>query len=124
MKKLFTTGIFISLTVFVFAQSPCGDLYLWSKTLYKSPTALYTLPPAGYQPIFINHINRHGARHLTKAVDSTYAFAILMKAGSLHGLTMKGEQLKKMVVRLQELEQASIGFISYEGAQELQGIAR
>lgn len=82
------------------------------------------MPPAGYQPIFINHINRHGARHLTKAVDSTGAYKTLMKAGNLHGLTKKGEELKKMVILLQQLEQSSIGFISYEGAQELQGIAR
>ncbi|WP_157262367.1 hypothetical protein [Pedobacter sp. PACM 27299] len=42
--------------------------YLGSKTLYKPLHEKYAKVPTDYQPVFLNHLGRHGARNLTKDV--------------------------------------------------------
>jgi multiple inositol-polyphosphate phosphatase / 2,3-bisphosphoglycerate 3-phosphatase len=105
----------------VFAQN-CKDDFLGTKTLYKSPDQKYTPAPKGYEPVFINHVGRHGARHLTKDVKSSFAYKLLAKADSLNSLTEQGSQLKKMLIALQKIEKGSTGFISAEGKDELRGL--
>ncbi|WP_158992518.1 histidine-type phosphatase [Mucilaginibacter sp. L196] len=111
----------IVLPLGAFAQN-CTSDFLGTKTLYKSSGSKYTAAPTGYVPVFINHVSRHGARHLTKDVKSTLAYKLLFKADSLNGLTAKGTQLKQMVIALQKIEKGKKGFISAEGKEELRGL--
>jgi len=104
-----------------FAQK-CNSDFLGTKTLYKSPGPRYTPAPKGYEPVFINHVGRHGARHLTKDVRSTLAYSLLFKADSLNALTAKGEQLMQMVIALQKIEKGNTKFISAEGKDELRSL--
>ncbi len=96
--------------------------FLGTKTLYKTPAVKYTPAPAGYKPVFINHVGRHGARHLTKEVNTAFAYASLFKADSAHALTIKGQKLWQMVKALDKVEKGNVKSISAEGATELQGI--
>jgi multiple inositol-polyphosphate phosphatase/2,3-bisphosphoglycerate 3-phosphatase len=89
-----------------------------TKTLYTPPQKTYTNPPAGYLPAFINHVGRHGARHLTKDVASYKAFQLLMKADSANGLTVDGKRLKGMLLALRELESQHLKSISIAGRAE------
>lgn len=100
----------------------CNADFLGTKTLYKDPHQKYTPPPAGYLPVFINHVGRHGARHLTKDVKTTSAYALLMKADSLNALTEKGKLLKQMAIALQKIEKGNTKNISAEGKDELKGL--
>lgn len=100
----------------------CASDFLGTKTLYKSPNQKYTPAPTGYEPVFINYVGRHGARHLTKDVKSTLAYKLLLKADSLTALTEQGKRLKKMVIGLQKIEKGNTSFISAEGKDELHGL--
>jgi multiple inositol-polyphosphate phosphatase / 2,3-bisphosphoglycerate 3-phosphatase len=118
---LFFLLLLIVLPFSVFAQN-CNDNFLGTKTLYKSPGQKYTPAPKGYEPVFINHAGRHGARHLTKYVKSTLAYKLLFKADSLNSLTEQGSQLKKMLIALQKIEKGNTGYISAEGKDELRAL--
>jgi multiple inositol-polyphosphate phosphatase/2,3-bisphosphoglycerate 3-phosphatase len=100
----------------------CVTDFLGTKTLYIAPAVKYTPAPAGYLPVFINHVGRHGARHLTKEVNTAYAYSLLFKADSAHALTPKGKELLQMVTALDKVEKGNVKSISAEGKDELKGI--
>lgn len=102
----------------------CNADFLGTKTLYKNSKQKYTSAPAGYLPVFINHVNRHGARHLTKDVKTAVVYALLIKADSLNALTEKGKRLKQMVIALQKVEKGNTKNISEEGRKELNGLGK
>lgn len=102
----------------------CDYNYWGTKTLYQAPAHQSALAPAGYQPVFINYVGRHGARHLTKQVSSYPGYLMLMKADSAKGLTAQGQKLKKMVLALDKVEHDMVKSISAEGIMELEGIGK
>jgi multiple inositol-polyphosphate phosphatase/2,3-bisphosphoglycerate 3-phosphatase len=100
----------------------CADQYWGTKTLYQPQQKKYTPVPAGYLAVFINHVGRHGSRHLTKDVAGTLAYNMLQKADSAKGLTPDDTTLKNMVMLLQKIEKPGLKSISIRGAEEQQGI--
>lgn len=104
-----------------FAQE-CPDSFLGTKTLYHFSGLTATAVPKGYESVFINHVGRHGARHLTKGVNKSFAYQLLMKADSAGALTKIGITLKQMVVGLDRVEKDKVESISEEGKAELQEI--
>jgi hypothetical protein len=108
----------------LFAQSQsCAKPFLGSKTIYTYQQQKCSTAPKGYLPVFINHVGRHGARHLTKAVSSYYIYNLLMQADSLKGLSKNGKLLKEKILRLDTVEMGSYKSISDEGTIEQAGIA-
>ena len=122
MKKAFLYLLLITASAITARAQDCGTAFLGTKTLYKSPVAKNTPVPKGYQPVFINHVGRHGARHLTKDVNTTAIYSVLLKADSAGMLTEKGRLLKQMVLNLQKVEKGNTKSISAEGRTELQQI--
>ncbi|HVW96677.1 MAG TPA: histidine-type phosphatase [Mucilaginibacter sp.] len=122
-KTLLFLFLFCGIAASALAQN-CDSDFLGTKTLYPAPAQLYTPVPAGYAPVFINYVGRHGARHLTKDVKISFAYRALQKADSLNALTQKGEKLWQMVKALQKVEQSNVKNISDEGRDELMGIAQ
>lgn len=100
----------------------CASVYLGTKTLYTNNELKSTPIPDGYAPVFINHIGRHGARHLTKEVKKSTVWMVLLKADSAGALTTAGQQLKQMVLSLDKVETDHIESISAEGKTELKAI--
>ncbi|WP_419803573.1 histidine-type phosphatase [Mucilaginibacter sp.] len=123
LLKLIFIPIFIFNTAQTVAAQNCKVEFLGTKTLYQKPENPSAAAPAGYLPVFINYVGRHGARHLTKNIKTNYAYQLLFRADSLHGLTEKGQELKQMVLKLEKVEQGNTKFISAEGRAELHGIA-
>jgi hypothetical protein len=121
MKRLLLLLYFACGTLIATAQYCNGD-FLGTKTLYKKPVQPLTAPPTGYTPVFINHVGRHGARHLTRDVASSFAFSLLMKADSAGQLTAQGLNLRHMILALQKAEKGNTKSISAEGKNELEGI--
>lgn len=121
MRNLFLLSVYLLLYTSLKAQD-CTN-FLGTKTLYKTPNKKLTTQPAGYQPVFINYVGRHGARHLTKEVNSYYCYSLLLQADSLNSLTDAGKQLKQMVLLLAQVEKGKVKSISAEGRQELAAIA-
>jgi multiple inositol-polyphosphate phosphatase / 2,3-bisphosphoglycerate 3-phosphatase len=122
MKHLLLFFLFIATFSVAASAQNCGTNYLGTKTLYKAPVTKSTAPPAGYRPVFIDHLGRHGARHLTKDVKTTSAYALLTSADSAGALTSNGKKLLQMVIALQKIEKGSTKSISAEGKDELKGL--
>lgn len=119
--RLLLTG-FLILSLHAAAQDcPRSD---GTKTLYKPQQAKFISPPPGYSAVFINHVGRHGARHLTKDVNTYPAYRLLYKADSLNELTSEGQKLWKMVLSLREIEVKGLKSISERGKEEQRSIAR
>lgn len=106
------------------AGQNCPPDYLGTKTLYPVAVQAYTPAPAGYAPVFINHVGRHGARHLTKDVAASYAFSLTAKADSLGMLTGAGKKLRQLILALEKIEKKDFESISAEGKKEQQGLAK
>jgi multiple inositol-polyphosphate phosphatase/2,3-bisphosphoglycerate 3-phosphatase len=122
MKRIILLVGFICGLAFSASAQNCNDAYLGTKTLYKALAYKYTPVPTGYKPVFINHVGRHGARHLTKDVNTTLAYHLLQQADSASALSAQGKKLWQMVIALQKIEKGSVKFISAEGKNELKGI--
>ena len=122
MKKIILFAFLLNAGTLPASAQNCSDAYLGTKTLYKAPAYTYTPVPAGYKPVFINHVGRHGARHLTKDVNTTLAYHLLQQADSANALSAQGKKLWQMVIALQKIEHGSVKFISAEGKNELKGI--
>ncbi|WP_316752925.1 histidine phosphatase family protein [Pedobacter gandavensis] len=119
MKYIFTFILLGCNLIYTAAQS---QQYLGSKTLYKPLQEIYTKVPAGYKPVFLNHLGRHGARNLTKDVARSLAWSLVFKADSAKGLNQRGQQLKAALVLLQKVELKHLESISEIGKQELMAI--
>lgn len=122
MKKAILYFLFLTAFASKTLAQDCGTAFLGTKTLYKVPVIKYTPVPKGYEPVFINHVGRHGARHLTKDVKTAFTYTVLLKADSTAMLTEKGKLLKQMMLNLQKVEKGNTKSISAEGCEELQGI--
>ncbi|RKR83593.1 histidine phosphatase superfamily protein (branch 2) [Mucilaginibacter gracilis] len=126
MLKYFkaTLLLLVLCTTYKLKAQTCNYPYLGTKTLYSVQVYKNTVPPARYQPIFINHVGRHGARHLTKEVNTSFAYKLLMHADSAGALTAEGQKLKDMVMALDKVEHGKVKSISGGGREELQGIGQ
>lgn len=118
--------IFLAATILtagtVAQAQDCNTDWLGTKTLYAAPAYRPSTVPAGYQPVFINHVGRHGARHLTKEVNTSFTWKLLHRADSAKALTPAGENLWRMVQALTAIEKGQVKSISDEGRTELKGI--
>src|SRR5215475_5967073 len=122
MKQLIF--LFFSFIVFqcVYSQN-CKESFLGTKTPYPHARSSFTPAPKGYNIVFINYAGRHGARHLTKEVNSFYAYQVLNKADSLNELKPEGKKIKKMMMNLEAIEKKNVRSISFAGKQEQREIA-
>lgn len=98
------------------------NLWLGTKTTYVPLQEKYTPAPAGFKPVFINYVGRHGARHQTKAGPDVAILNILLLAEKHQALTVKGMQLIGKVKTLVSIEKNNYGNISLSGADEQTGI--
>ena len=121
MKILFSFLLLFFCRRGVEAQG-CKDLNLGTKTLYAAPTVASSAAPGGYTAVFINHVGRHGARHMTKDLSESDTYRLLQRADSLHALSADGQKLWQMVQRLGGMERKELKNISRLGRQEQKGI--
>ncbi|HJT74057.1 MAG TPA: histidine-type phosphatase, partial [Chitinophaga sp.] len=96
--------------------------FLGTKTPYSLKAVTYTPPPAGFIPVFVNYVGRHGARFLTKAGADIKIQALLQQARQNDALTLLGIQLLDMTNRFLTIEQNNYENISLLGAAEQAGI--
>jgi hypothetical protein len=96
------------------AQQP----FLGTKTPYIPPHEAYTSPPAGYQPVFISYVGRHGARFLTKAGADLRVLETLQAAEKAHALTGTGKKVEAIAQHLQAAGQGNYENITLLGQEE------
>jgi multiple inositol-polyphosphate phosphatase / 2,3-bisphosphoglycerate 3-phosphatase len=123
MKRIIIIICLYSFVPLVSDGQNCKEPFLGSKTLYQSQQKKYSALPKGYVPVFINHVGRHGARHLTKDVNSSFIYQLLFQADSANGLSAAGKLLKEKIVHLEKVEKKNFKSISFRGKTEQQGLA-
>lgn len=106
----------------VFAQKK--PLYTGTKTPYQVPVKKPTPPPPGFEPVFMNHVGRHGSRFMTKAGSDIALQQLLAAAEQQHGLTAIGKRLKAMTDRFLLIEKEQYENITLLGKEELTGIGQ
>ena len=123
MRRIIVCAFSIGFLPLFSAGQSCKENFLGSKTLYQSQQKKYSQPPNGYMPVFINHVGRHGSRHVTKDVNSSFIYQLLLRADSLSGLSAAGKLLKEKILRLEKIEKKNFKSISLQGKKEQQGLA-
>lgn len=87
---------------------------------YITPKDRYTPAPAGYKPVYISHIGRHGSRFHQ---SPNLAIVDTLKAYDAAGmLTAEGQEIMKELQLLNEMTQAAPGALTKLGAKEHRGI--
>lgn len=120
MKRRGVVVFLLIATQQVLGQQP---LYTGTKTPYQV-SVTHTIPaPAGFQPVWLNHVGRHGARFLTKPGSDTGLLTVLNNAGSANALTRTGKKVKAMTERFLGIEKDNYEWISLLGKQEQAAIA-
>jgi hypothetical protein len=114
----------ISIISFVSAQGQTKQLYAGTKTPYPTPAQQYTPPPAGFKPVFVNHVGRHGSRFFTKAGSDQMVLTILAKAQKQKALTPLGRQLLGMTQRFVTIQKENYENITGLGKEEQASIAK
>ncbi|BDD07247.1 histidine-type phosphatase [Aureibacter tunicatorum] len=100
--------------------------YLGSKMPYEPRQEVvdYSPIPENFEPIFINHVARHGSRHLTSAKYDVAWGEMLQFASEKDMLTDKGKQLKNDIEVFLSIEKGNYGQISELGKKEHQDMAK
>ncbi|HEY4336827.1 MAG TPA: histidine-type phosphatase [Puia sp.] len=99
-------------------------LFLGTKTPYVTPMGESTAAPAGYRPVFVNYVGRHGARFLTKAGADIGVLRVLEEAAGKQGLTSLGQRVRAAVKRLCLIEKGQYENITLLGAAEQRAIGQ
>lgn len=80
--------------------------------------------PKGYQPFYISHYGRHGARYIYKNVMYDYVFEVLSKAHEDGKLTPEGEEAYTKVSAIYPSLKGKAGLLSQKGADQQKMLAR
>lgn len=94
--------------------------YLATDTPYRAPAAADG--PAGLEPVFIDHLGRHGSRYYTSPKDMEKMLATLEYARSEGALYRRGEDLEAAVRGF--MKASDFGQVTPLAAEQQRGIAR
>ncbi|WP_433662388.1 histidine-type phosphatase [Nocardia sp. CA-128927] len=86
--------------------------------------ATYQPPPAGFRPVFTQHVSRHGSRALSSSKYDELALRMWDQAASENALTTLGQQVGDDVRSLHAVTNTlGYGNLTRRGVQEHQGLA-
>lgn len=126
MKKIILFSavvLLVGAATTAFSPNDCADKYWATKKLYQPADTTCPQPPVGYMPVLINHVTRHGARHLTNVNELQSLQQMLQDAANANALTDKGVQLQKIIGLLLNVEKPEdLGLLTQAGKNEQQGI--
>ena len=122
MKKINKILFFLLVNGVILAET--NDLkYLGTKQpyIYKEITVK---TPEGYVPFYINHISRHGSRHLSSSKYDKSIYELLDLAEKEKKLTFEGKKLKGKVEEILKIEKGNYGLLTSIGVEEQKCIAK
>ena len=100
------------------------DLAAGNYANYPTPTALPTPAPEGYEPFYISHYGRHGARYMTSDKNYRRVRAALDSARTLGILTDYGKDVRKRIKIAAADAKDRGGELTTLGARQHKAIAR
>lgn len=98
--------------------------YLGTKQPYNVKEISNTTAPNGYKPFFINHLGRHGSRHLSSPKYDVSLYELLSIAEKDNSITPEGLKLKESIAQLMEIEKGNYGLLTDVGVKEQKEIAK
>lgn len=116
MRKFKLTFLFAAIAVA--ANIFPAIAQLGTKTPYVPSAREYTVVPAGYAPVFIDYVGRHGARFLTKAGPEQELVRVLGEADRAGGLTDLGRDVLRAAGLLRDAGKGHYEQITILGGEE------
>lgn len=98
--------------------------YLGTKQPYNVKEISTAPVPNGYKPFFINHLGRHGSRHLSSPKYDVSLYELLSIGEKEGAITPEGLELKNSIVQLMEIEKGNYGLLTDVGVKEQKDIAK
>ncbi|MEG0517189.1 MAG: hypothetical protein RR523_16230 [Cetobacterium sp.] len=98
--------------------------YLGTKQPYNVKEISTAPVPNGYKPFFINHLGRHGSRHLSSPKYDVSLYELLSIAEKEGAITPEGLELKNSIAQLMEIEKGNYGLLTDVGVKEQKDIAK
>jgi len=105
----------------LFKENP--GLAAGTKAMYPVPGETHAATPKGYEPFYISHYGRHGARFETKSESYDKVFEFLYQAHMDDALTDYGEDIYLRFKTLYPYLQNSHGDLTFKGQAQHRGIA-
>lgn len=90
---------------------------------YTTPTCEYTPAPKGFEPIYISHYGRHGARYMVSDSQYDYPVSVLNKAHAAGKLTPLGEDVRSRVLQVYAVAERRGGELTQLGMRQHAEIA-
>ncbi|MGL4254389.1 MAG: hypothetical protein ACRCR2_10240, partial [Fusobacteriaceae bacterium] len=98
--------------------------YLGTKQPYSVKEVSTVPAPDGYKPFFVNHLGRHGSRHLSSPKYDVSLHELLSIAEKEGAITPEGLKLKESIAQLMEIEKGNYGLLTDIGVKEQKEIAK
>ena len=121
MNTIKFLAIFTTLSASIFSSD---FNYLGTKQPYNVKEISTTSAPSGYKPFFINHLGRHGSRHLSSPKYDVSLYELLSIAEKEGAITSEGLKLKNSIAQLMEIEKGNYGLLTEVGVKEQKEIAK
>ena len=118
--------LFVGITLSMVSchQNKSENISWGTKTLYQPLQSVYQAQTTGYEPVYINYVGRHGARHLSGIDEDSMMFLVLKIAKLKDGLTSEGKKLINMDSLLLIVERGNVGLITEIGKKEQRSIGK
>lgn len=121
MNTIKFLAIFTTLSASIFS----ADFnYLGTKQPYSVKEISTAPTPNGYKPFFVNHLGRHGSRHLSSPKYDVSLYELLSIAEKENAITPEGLKLKNSIAQLMEIEKGNYGLLTEVGVKEQKEIAK
>ena len=121
MNTIKFLAIFTTLSASIFS----ADFnYLGTKQPYSVKEISTAPTPNGYKPFFVNHLGRHGSRHLSSPKYDVSLYELLSIAEKEKAITPEGLKLKNSIAQLMEIEKGNYGLLTEVGVKEQKEIAK
>ena len=121
MNTIKFLAIFTTLSALIFS----ADFnYLGTKQPYSVKEISTAPTPNGYKPFFVNHLGRHGSRHLSSPKYDVSLYELLSIAEKENAITPEGLKLKNSIAQLMEIEKGNYGLLTEVGVKEQKEIAK
>ncbi|WP_297433276.1 histidine-type phosphatase [uncultured Cetobacterium sp.] len=121
MNTIKLLALFTTLTTSIFS----ADFnYLGTKQPYNVKEISTAPTPNGYKPFFVNHLGRHGSRHLSSPKYDVSLYELLSIAEKEKAITPEGLKLKNSIAQLMEIEKGNYGLLTDVGVKEQKEIAK
>lgn len=92
--------------------------------MLETPLLALTPAPKGYEPFYISHMGRHGARYAYPDDIYEYLLSVFDKAYEENALTSEGEQLRQRFMTIYNRLAMRGGDLSHKGQEQQKEIAR